>query len=1185
MDEEEPMPAPPPFLVPAAANNPTVLMETCPEGITQLEVAQHLCYDQRLGILSKTPSWAVSNTTGICPSVIPCAQLVTCPTCKTKKDWACCHMGHTRYGIRLFSSERRLLRHLQGCPHGEAYQQQTHDKTREDVVEGTLLDDVASQTCLEEPAASPPHWDLGKIAADAQNLPALSLALKDYLTYDGSSKPNKSSELFRILLQQYGFDYSLVVRCIIYMSCSSCGGTNYPKQLLESIDLSSYSMFLDLSILSFSLCKAELTYLSKIISYFVNSQEHHLGATLDMSDERTRNQFLFIPTGLKNIHSRILSPSRMSSLRNILPIPHVTAMPDGLHSYADFVEMIRYTALCPTVTDFVVPDRYQSLTKSTKYLSLKKQPAFVQNSIETVTKNVVVLILFWGDGFDPNRSKTNRGSAWALTATYFFIDPNEDRVYQMKTKLIAVGPDKKSKSHFSVFQQMKNDFHGHDQEAHGGCPVPIRGTSRYHGGGQLISFYPVILGALFDNPERRSNFGLRMGNSSNHVYFGISSHFNRLQLPFHACENCVSKIREYCAAQSFSHRCRPSCDQCLSFSTQRLLESGHYTSPIFVPPAVAGVVENEIPGIGFASAPGKLTRDLLKRAWKYALDRFLADQYTPEHIRRYLGDMLCLNSAEVERFLSEARELLHIRDIEHGDYQGEVQPPQHIAELLKILNDDPNYARTLCQHPPIWDLLELDEAFETTMHNAMNTGKAEGDYLFQWAASHREATATLQKAGPLFGMVKQLRMEDFKALVFTTQSFGGYVGENWKCFHQLGPWAFSFLDSPDMQRTIVDPPSEKPIDRYTAAELKAWLLCRHISVPSAARKSELHNLVLVSQANGAPTNPVASITVGPGIQGSQMRRMILASSEYFASLMSNTVTTMSGKKERQHRSESLAMLLLAEITGFLRMVPSENIDIGKEVRKKSTLFGLLRTPCHFAEVDQVRALQEGGTLGEGMVKVLRQYLQHGLKENWTVSMHQRALRDESLSFLQSALTTPCSIVAGAVVEPPPPDPRAHLNKFHRYKSFADAIACWQRNECLSLVMYRWKLPNDIADSSTPSHWVYHFGVVVAEGHHRWTYRQFTADLEDPSCHHDPLGFSYFPTSFSEVDSAPSVEIKECNRYSMTLTCGDEDVDGSFSGAIVGLPLKQHIRRAAPGQHLYAFLDSEGLSLSQEGEFR
>eukprot|EP00980_Cylindrotheca_fusiformis_P025666 scaffold14396_cov73-Cylindrotheca_fusiformis.AAC.2 len=214
-----------------------------------------------------------------------------------------------------------------------------------------------------------------------------------------------------------------------------------------------------------------------------------------------------------------------------------------------------------------------------------------------------------------------------------------------------------------------------------------------------------------------------------------------------------------------------------------------------------------------------------------------------------------------------------------------------------------------------------------------------------------------------------------------------------------------------------------------------------------------------------------------------------------------------------------------------------------------------------------------------MVKVMREFLQHGLKRNWAPPMHQRVLREESMSFLQFALMVPSSGRPGQVLGPC--DHRPHVNKFRRYSSLAEAQDDLRDNRCLSLVMYHSPLNPRI----------HHMGVIVAEKGHGWTYWQIEPHLEDPRCYNDPLGFSYYPSSFRSeaLEPPPVMEIRECNRPTMTLTSNDVEVeDSSFLRAVIGLPLlhqNPENQGAGGGAPLYAFLDGEGLSLSEQGTFR
>eukprot|EP00980_Cylindrotheca_fusiformis_P025665 scaffold14396_cov73-Cylindrotheca_fusiformis.AAC.1 len=483
-----------------------ILGMTCPEGIDPLIVSQFLSYDTRVGILHKVSEWSSDDS-----NVVRCALLVTCPTCEVKKNWVCCHPGHRRNEPCFFVEEFLLLKHLQNHhsytsshpmsaqvvllqppPAERGERHPPSDWDTEDADDDSLGKYLSSDSSGKP--SDPADLDFNMVDEDA----AADSLLGQYLSYDGSEKPNESCMLFISILRQQHYDYSLAVRSIICICSTRTIG--YPEHLVETIDTSSFSAFLNISVISRTLDREDLARLLNVIAYLLPFQN-------DSKTAETRKQFVFLPNTLREVDRFILSAYNTFSLRNLMPIQNVDSTPDGLHSYTNLVKMMLYTALCPTAADFVVPDRYQSLGMSNKYRSLKNQLLVMDPQIaDEGSKNIIVLILIWGDGFDPNRSKTNRGSAWALTATYFFVELSTNHVYQTKTKLIAVGPDKKSNSHFGVFHQLVLDYQPH-QPGRDGLVMPISGTSCYHGGGQEISFYPVLLGALFDNPERRSNSG------------------------------------------------------------------------------------------------------------------------------------------------------------------------------------------------------------------------------------------------------------------------------------------------------------------------------------------------------------------------------------------------------------------------------------------------------------------------------------------------------------------------------------------------------------------------------------------------------------------------------------------------------------------------------------------------------
>ena len=149
-------------------------------------------------------------------------------------------------------------------------------------------------------------------------------------------------------------------------------------------------------------------------------------------------------------------------------------------------------------------------------------------------------------------------------------------------------------------------------------PVPIPLVSSFHDK-QVVNFYICHIGALMDNPERRTNFGLLQGNSRNHGVFGLLCYFEQLKKPFPACNECSTKYMTYLENNDWSiSPVNKTCRQCHGFSLDNILSEGKYATPILSLPNA-----KDAPGISYNTRPGILTSALLLKVWEYAIKQYV----------------------------------------------------------------------------------------------------------------------------------------------------------------------------------------------------------------------------------------------------------------------------------------------------------------------------------------------------------------------------------------------------------------------------------------------------------------------------------------------------------------------------------------------------------------------------------
>ena len=253
-----------------------------------------------------------------------------------------------------------------------------------------------------------------------------------------------------------------------------------------------------------------------------------------------KETWIELPTNLKDLKSIFNSYNRKNSLRNILPIPYIEKLADGLHGFCSQLDILAYVSFTSPMqpTHEIKPRHRLLFEKKTVKTTLSQMNEYIINDN---TPNVLCLWMYWSDGFEPNRTKVNRKGVWTMTLTLFMMDMKEKHVFLVKTMPLSSGPGKGSsdkENHEDVFQRLLVDEKKIKNEKL--QLVPHMFPSRYHDGG-VARFYCMNVGVLMDNIERRASFGLLQGNANNHKVFGLNCNFGELKVPFPACGICSKK--------------------------------------------------------------------------------------------------------------------------------------------------------------------------------------------------------------------------------------------------------------------------------------------------------------------------------------------------------------------------------------------------------------------------------------------------------------------------------------------------------------------------------------------------------------------------------------------------------------------------------------------------------------------
>jgi hypothetical protein len=153
---------------------------------------------------------------------------------------------------------------------------------------------------------------------------------------------------------------------------------------------------------------------------------------------------LRIPTKTSEFDRVVLSKRNDMSLCNLLPKPYSEVVGD--HSYTPILSQVQWFAL--TQSETPVKAREDKMIETPGFQEFLKRVLPLPASPGTPT--VVVKVIFWMDGYDPNSSsRTNRTGCWAATTTFVFnLHFSSEELKLFKTR--AYDKDKACPAHIDL---------------------------------------------------------------------------------------------------------------------------------------------------------------------------------------------------------------------------------------------------------------------------------------------------------------------------------------------------------------------------------------------------------------------------------------------------------------------------------------------------------------------------------------------------------------------------------------------------------------------------------------------------------------------------------------------------------------------------------------------------------------
>lgn len=911
---------------------------------------------------------------------------------------------------------------------------------------------------------------------------------------------------------------------------ASCQISN-PQQLKNVVDPSSMNIriFLNISLLVSKIGIHNLQHLQDVLTLLVGEMQS------------TLSSWLPLPTSKESFSKMITNLSNKNSLFSILPI-HSSGMVGLEHATVPILSILALRMMFPMMRNHrhMAHPKVKSLLSLPWFCSLEDSVASPLCPIK-----LKAFLIVWSDGWDPFLStKGNRRPVWSMTTTMLLANSNNWSPVATFTELHAVGTGKSD--HNEVVRLLASDL-----ESLKSHPVCF-----FHSGLSSHVSVDIELGlVLQDQPERRSMCGLQNGNSKYHPLFGLSCNFSKLKLPFVSCPACMTLVDSYIDKQLWDEPIYPatnwSCQSCYGWCLERLTTHGSY-DPNNRDPMLDCLVDWEDSWVGkkLSIGPTFLSPQSLKNAWQYAVDTFcLSRRHSEKEIRSYLA-MHCFNQSVVDVFIEKCRNYSTLADcLERPEL---IDDPDFVTEVIADNLRNPN-DYSIPSPPAMLDLIHTFESCpETPMHQFMGVTKAIFSIILDWATSHSLQSALLAEINPLLKGVQTMSLDQYPAITIKGDSFGGYVGENYRCLCQLSPWLFRCLslDKFQQKQPDSDPDSSKPIDKWTLRECRAWMTNRGLALARNTPITEARSTIS-SKIEENPNLPSQEQTLSQDIvTTTSIRRLIWL---LFQSTRSTMGTDEIGSRGR-NRSTAHTMKFLHEVESIdSRLRPDRKSPVWLS---KFNFVSLLRTSQHFDRYGLVRNLHEGGVEGEGAVKVLRPLFPKCPKDGWQSRFVSKCQRERSLQYMvdyvDNCSETNSQFLGSSAIRSTRQDRTTDASagviptyRYRRYKSSHQVRYLMDRCIPVSLLSF-----GSMSESV--------MGAVISVGTRKYLSKLVQADTIPRFV--DEFGFHYF-------------EIEPDNGDPVLIVISDDG--GGMS--VEGMQLNRHILLlpiANFAEKLYALLDDE-----------
>lgn len=649
-------------------------------------------------------------------------------------------------------------------------------------------------------------------------------------------------------------------------------------------------------------------------------------------------------------------------------------------------------------------------------------------AIQTNNGRLVIGIVEWKDGFDPNSfSKLGRGGADIHTVTFFVGDPSCGRKLEY-TYPLAVG--NKDNPHLLVEHELSLDLQllrdGKAGKFYLGCTR------------QWVEVVGDILVTIMDQPERRKTNFMAQGNGSYSCRFGVSANHRELYKFLRACSKCLQNMEAFLQSNTMSDPSLPICCDCLNWDVLKESPLALYVAPKSYPLADGCIHVATDEAGNLKLRPFRISYGTLKDAVSVVHQKLESREWTKANAEAYL---------RVEGLSQEAYDAV----INHGQNAAALRRAreQHLGDspageaVMSDYHSNPHLYNPW-PIPSRWSRgVPLSRTIDPLMHLLfLGIVKTVGSTVRKYLVSYGQHKSFSDRYSYLLLQAKDLKLDWLKVLSYGTGNYGGWVSENCLAYARLMPWFYQDLDIMLHEPSTDDPPSNLPSERWLAKHNKNWLTRRGLDDTGSASQLKKRVAEYLKMDNVPQILPVF-MGGNSGGHSALVFSLLNALSRMLQAVM---ITNMSPDSvTRMDASIKVFLNKFDDVEKLLR--PNNAVPA---VTSTPNMMCLLNLPRATEEHGPLRKYWEGAICGEGFLAKVKSNITQGMRPGWednlmknihaqkTFMITKEQIKNKDLDGLKKM-----SIHA----------PELYENKaqFSEYKSQANLIMCWRDRKPLSVI--------------------------------------------------------------------------------------------------------------------------------------